>query len=547
MKVLPYNPSLRDRWGVRARIAGGAVIGLVLLASLLAGLWIRQWTWQVTEHIHWERNARNALTWGQRVLDGVDPANRGTGAATWAQAWRGYWPHYDELAAHPEWVRERVDYAPLRLMVAVAWAKTARAAAGGGYVEWEPDQTYFMLRLNKIMELAAAVAAGLVAHHWAKRGGRSPEASLIAGIVAGLLLWFNVAVILEAHGWPQWDIWAIPFYLLAVYAASRNAWMTAGVFVGIGALLKGQIMFAAPVLLLWALFSGRPIAALRMVIGIAWPVTIVTLPWLLRGALPWTIVLLVAAAAIAVSVRWGRRAVSGTWLATIVRLSSAVTVLTIVMVVASWRGNFTWFVAGYMTGTEKFPLLARNAGSNLGAILEQRYGWKYGDILFGDWTINQFMLTLFIASVVICGVGATIHARRNSSRFVAAIVAPWVLSFALMPQMDGRYLLYGASTAAVFTCLGVGPVLLQLALTAMNFCMMLKFMLARFPTYWPAWTDFLRGIEPDMGWGVLMAAAVTLYLAVMPERQTLVEPVATVKPIEPVEPVVTPRVAPASL
>jgi hypothetical protein len=230
-------------------------------------------------------------------------------------------------------------------------------------------------------------------------------------------------------------------------------------------------------------------------------------------------VILVTGGAIAAAVRWG---LSRDRLAGFVRLSAAAAVLCSVLAVGLWRGNFSWFIAGYMTGTEKFPLLARNNGCNLGAILSQTYGWKYGDKLYGNMTIDQFMLALYAVALLACAVGATLHARRNSPRFVAAIVAPWVLSFALMPQMDGRYLLYGAAAASAMACLGIGPVLLGIVLTAMNFCMMLKFMLKRFPDYWPGWTDFLSGIEPGIGWAVLLAAAVMLSLALTRERRLTV-------------------------
>ena len=43
-----------------------------------------------------------------------------------------------------------------------------------------------------------------------------------------MLLWLNFAVLIDAHAWPQWDVWLLPFFLGAMWAASTRRWMLAG-------------------------------------------------------------------------------------------------------------------------------------------------------------------------------------------------------------------------------------------------------------------------------------------------------------------------------
>ena len=56
-------------------------------------------------------------------------------------------------------------------------------------------------------------------------------------------------MILDAHGWPQWDVWILPFYLFAALAALKNRWFWCGCLLALGAMLKGQLLFVAPLFL----------------------------------------------------------------------------------------------------------------------------------------------------------------------------------------------------------------------------------------------------------------------------------------------------------
>src|SRR5205814_261851 len=93
----------------------------------------------------------------------------------------------------------------------------------------------------------------------------APPRSIVLGLVAALFFWFNLALISNAHMWPQWDSWLLPFLLWAFVAASAEWWFAAGLLIAVGAMFKAQILFGAPLLILWPLFRGKLSAIARLV------------------------------------------------------------------------------------------------------------------------------------------------------------------------------------------------------------------------------------------------------------------------------------------
>jgi len=107
------------------------------------------------------------------------------------------------------------------------------------------------------------------------------HARTLGAVAGGLLLWFNPAVIAEAHVWPQWDIWLVPFFFWALFLVSVDWWFSAGLLLAIGAMLKAQLLLVCPVFLLWPIFAGRPSAALRLLTGLLLGAAVIVAPWLL--------------------------------------------------------------------------------------------------------------------------------------------------------------------------------------------------------------------------------------------------------------------------
>jgi len=235
---------------------------------------------------------------------------RGCRAAT-----EGYFNLYENYVAE-QWQQGNeqyeMDYDPLRLAVMTCWAK----ASAKGFPDAFKTQTWIegkgsfelstpVMNFNTGSELVACAAAFGIVVIWSRREYRRPReplrgslAGLIArrvpvkwgqwmrqrlagcmppsirrtdptpaapffagwlrGVIAMLLLWYSPAMLISARGWPIWDQWVMPFYLLAILFASLDWWFVSGVALGVGAMFKGQQTFVAAVFILWPLFVGSP-------------------------------------------------------------------------------------------------------------------------------------------------------------------------------------------------------------------------------------------------------------------------------------------------
>jgi hypothetical protein len=95
---------------------------------------------------------------------------------------------------------------------------------------------------------------------------------------------------MDAHVWPQWDVWVLPPFMLTALLATLDWWFAAGLVMGVGVMFKGQILVAAPVLALWPLFAGRWGSLVRLIVGCVLAAGLVLSPWLVLGDTPpvWT-------------------------------------------------------------------------------------------------------------------------------------------------------------------------------------------------------------------------------------------------------------------
>ena len=285
---VPPAPADRRPSALRARLhraAGWAALAVALLAVALGGCALRRWAWGRTEPDRYVLDIDNAFRQGTRTL------------AT------GFVERYDDEAAEPthEWV-SGLDYGPGRLAVATLWARWVRervtAPALGAdpltdewTVEFYPwarraGDPYALCRPLLLFNLAgeglAAVALFLLVRRYASDGGTRPVRGTVLASAAASLFWLDPALITNAHCWPQWDSWVLPFLLWATLLASVDLWFCAGVAVAAGAMFKGQILFGVPFLLMWPLCQGRPGAAARWVSGFAAAVASITAVWLVR-------------------------------------------------------------------------------------------------------------------------------------------------------------------------------------------------------------------------------------------------------------------------
>ena len=320
------------------RLAFRSVLALAAVAVAVAGLGLRHLAWAQTEPIRFVQDINNAFRQGTRTL------------AT------GYVERYDDNATEPSlpFTPMSLDYGPGRLAVATLWTRWVRQHVSAPSVGPDPmaDQWTVefyrrardlglteqlcrpLLTLNLTGEaLSAAAVFGLV-RRFSSEGGTRPARAAVLGLVAAAFFWLDPAVIWNAHCWPQWDSWLLPFVLWAAVAASAEWWFTAGVLIAGGAMFKGQTLFAALWFVLWPVFQGRVGPALRWAAGLASGLAAATAVWDVRSpggvrgfmyesghvngdAVRWVVSAAVSAAVVAVAVRfrqrWAERMMPPAW------------------------------------------------------------------------------------------------------------------------------------------------------------------------------------------------------------------------------------------
>lgn len=588
------------------RVAFWSVIVAIAVFALVAGLIIRRYAWDQTEPIRFVFDINNAFRRGTQALQ------------------EGYLNLYDnQLQIHDDGEYD-IDYAPGRLAIATLWTKHVREKLDGPTADWRTispwRQTFYaraafegrqyelvrpLLMVNTVGEIASAIAIFFLVRRWTSlrtpipRGNESRSA--ILGLVAALFFWFNLALIWNAHAWPQWDSWVLPFLLWALFAASVECWYTAGVLIAVGAMFKGQILFGAPMLILWPLWRGKLTAIVRWTIGAASGAAACTASWLLRPnqqfsneAITWIVamagafVMLIVAlrwnwklyvtlplAALAVAVAlWPMPQLGPRWLLTI---AGAIAVTGAVAIWAPWRaipvaasgwiatalllcivlfnGSVGWFHIGIAYGTHRYLQMTRGPANNLAGILQSwpspwhdpmetaltlepgrtttwigsalssidpRISYLPGQA-FGV-PLKYLLLSIYSAAVVLCSIGAAVHSKRGSPRFLAAVVTPWIVFFAVLPQMHERYLLWGAALTAVTVVINPGFALLHLLITIIAWSHEAQAMMMRHAGELRPWIredvlNVFTGWNPGIGWALLLTAAIYLYISIAPERR----------------------------
>lgn len=605
-----------NRWrGVR--VALFEVLPRLLAVTLVAlalyeGLALRAWVFEWTAPVRFRGDIQNGLTQGSRVLRnaGAEPT-LGTRVPV-ADVLRAWVATYDQVyeQGRPRrngTVRFSLDYAPLRLLVMSFWAREVWATQANPAV-YDDATAGPLMRFNA--GCAAVAAAGMFAlvHHWALRGrrasGRAPPPRALSyatwhssprdalarhspwavALLAAALVWFNPAAIINAHAFPQWDVWVLPFFLWACFTASRGWWLTTGFLIVAGAMLKGQVLLVAPVLIVWPLLTGNIPGLLRLGVGAAAAVALVAWPWLVRSPEVWRWMLVATVGAVvlasAKALLWRKAKPAKTWhrrlslaglvVATVLALATmvypaasfawrdpfalavgglgvvavvcllrspwrslpfvAAGVLALTVLLGGWKlgGSWSWYEIGFEFPTRNYLVPALGPTANLPAIMGRRYGWQIYSpvadlpealrpILGVDvLTFKVAMRGLYFLLLVPIAVMLAWHARRNSPRALLCMMAPWVLMFALVPQMHERYLVWGAVATAACVLLGPGQLLLHLVTTFFAFACIAFQVLSQNPAWWSAANRFFGNMIPDAGWAVALLAGVYLYACLSP-------------------------------
>ena len=490
MPPLPTSPR---------RLFTALLIACAVAGVIAGGLRLRRWAWDASASAHFVPDIRNAYRWG-RAADRV-----------------GYLNLYRRRVErqnpnNPNRMFE-LDYPPLRLLIMERWAGWTRQHFPAAR-HWKSSYEFNapLLHLNSAFELVAAVAVFFLVALWSRRiaGDRAPpRRPWVLGGLASLLVWFNPALIWVAHCWPQWDAWGVAIYLLAALFASLGLWLPVGLVLGAGALLKGQILIVAALFVLWPLFARNFGGAARVVLGLFLGIALGGLPWFL-GTFPgrrWVFhppaALWVAGVLLATAVAlwlWKRRNPEvrpAPWLA-------GAALLALVLCVPLFKADLSWLEVGFLFGSGHYPVLRMGRTPNLPALLE-----IWVPALEGRATplLRIVLGTAYAVGLILCARFTARAAQEAQPRILAAFATPWLLSFALLPQMHERYLVYGVVVTAAAAAVLRGFVLLHLALTAVAVLAMIPIRLV---------PDVVRNggdLHPVCMFLVLAAAAVCFTVA----------------------------------
>jgi Glycosyltransferase family 87 len=504
----------------RAREVGLRIFVILFIFTLfLGGIQLRRWLGENTRHVRYQHDIVNAFYWGQETLKEARRLSADDASAnSWTGLFRGYLALYDRVKEKAYKNDYGLDYPPLRLLTMAIWSKQVRDEFP--WIDNEhPKLVNPLLKINLICELISAAAIFFLVRLCVRRSAHAQstwpawlsweQRASICGLGAASVVWLEPSMILDGHGWPQWDAWILPFYLFAALAALKNRWFWCGCLLALGAMLKGQLLFVAPFFVLWPLWQKRWMSVLRVLAGFTATAALIVSPWLLRTSEAWVVFAAVAGASFFVAWRY-ELPHKGTWLAAVLGAAAFV-------IGALSGGSFAWFKIGFLYGTKHYPYLFISSCYNFPCLLAAA-GWSLkNDLLSARVGSVHFHLTLqwalrllFLGAVALTAGGAARHLRNRDSRVLIAITGPWLLMFALLGQMHERYLVWGAVVSAVALGVNIRLSIIHFIISAASTAMIVHVMLVdkKLDATLRA-IDVLHGIRPYAS--VLVLACVAFY------------------------------------
>jgi hypothetical protein len=495
---------------------------LLLLALFLGGVQLRRWIGESTRHVRYQHDIVNGFYWGSETLKEARRLSPNEAAANSLTGFcRGYFALYDRVKDEADEKDYGLDYPPLRLLVMAIWAKEVRNQFPG-VDDGHPKLVNPLLKINLLCELLSAVAIFFLVRLCVQRCSRTTRSSFLpdlplqhrasmCGLAAASVAWLEPSMVLDAHGWPQWDVWILPFYLFAALAALKNRWFVCGCLLAAGAMFKGQLLFVAPFFVLWPLWQKRWNRSLCVLAGFTATAAVIAAPWLLRTPVAW----LAFAAVTGVSSSFFRQRKSQNQIAWI----SGIAGCAAFVIGALGGGSFAWLQVGFLYGSEHYPYLVISSCYNLPSLLSQ-LGWSLKDpfssIYLGSLhfhlTLQWTLRLLYLGTLTVCAYGAARQVRDRDPRVLVAITAPWLLMFALLGQMHERYLVWGAVVSAVALGVSLRLSIIHFIISAASTAMIVHVMLIDKKFETTLWAiGLLKHIRPYASILVLAGAAVYLW------------------------------------
>jgi hypothetical protein len=493
----------------------------LIVVLFLGGVQLRRWAGGSTRHVRYQHDIVNGFYWGSETLKEARRLSPNDAAAnSWTGFCRGYFALYDRVKQKAYKNDYGLDYPPLRLLVMAIWAKQVRNQFPG-VDDGHPKLVNPLLKINLLCELLSAMAVFLLVRLCVQRWSRTTQSPLlrnlsrqdrasICGLVAASVAWLEPSMILDAHGWPQWDVWILPFYLFAALAALKNRWFSCGCLLAAGAMFKGQLLFVAPFFVLWPLWQKRWTRALRMLAGFSAMAALIASPWLLRTPAAW-IALVAVTGSSSLFLLQRRLPNRSAWIAGAIGCAAFV-------IGAFAGGSFAWLQVGFLYGSEHYPYLFISSCYNLPSLLS-KLGWSLKDpfwsahfgTLHFHLTLQWTLRLLYLGALALCARGVALHTRDRDPHILIAIAAPWLLMFALLGQMHERYLMWGAVVSAVALGVSLRLSIIHFIISAASTAMIVHVMLIdkKLEATLPA-IGLLKHIRPYASGLVL--ACVTIYL-----------------------------------
>src|SRR6266446_10814016 len=193
------------------------LVAILIATIFLAGIQLRRWIGDTTRHVRYQHDIVNGFYWGSEVLKQARRLSPDEAAAnSWPGFCRGYLALYDRVK-HKAYEKDYgLDYPPLRLLVMAIWAKQVRNSFPG-VDDRHPKLVNPLLKINLLCELLSAVAIFFMVRWCVQRCSRTTRSFLlpglplrdrasICGLAAASVAWLEPSMVLDAHGWPQWDV-----------------------------------------------------------------------------------------------------------------------------------------------------------------------------------------------------------------------------------------------------------------------------------------------------------------------------------------------------
>jgi len=498
-----------------------ALLAFLIVALFLGGIQLRRWIGESTRHVRYQHDIVNAFYWGSETMKEARRLSPDEASANSLTGFcRGYLALYDRVK-HKAYNNDYgLDYPPLRLLVMAIWAREVRNQFPG-VDDGHPKLVNPLLKINLLCELLSAVAIFLLVRLCLGRQSRATQSdslsslalqhrASICGLAAASVAWLEPSMILDAHGWPQWDVWIMPFYLFAALAALKNRWFVCGCLLATGAMFKGQLLFVAPFFVLWPLWQKRWNRALGVLAGFISTAAVIASPWLLRTPAAWTALGAVTSFS---SLLFLRRELPhrGAWISGIAGCATFA-------IGAFAGGSFAWLRVGFLYGSEHYPYLVISSCYNLPSLLS-KLGWSLKDpfwsVHFGSLgfylTLQWTLRLLYLGALAVCASGAARQVRDRDPRVLIAITAPWLLMFAQLGQMHERYLVWGAVVSAVALGVSLRLSIIHFIISAASTAMIVHVMLIDKKLEATLWAiDLLKHIRGYAS--VLVLACVAVYL-----------------------------------